>query len=77
MLTFPLIEGRQVFNSGKQVWTAIRVGRPSICDTVSVDSELSIEELADTPGVVLRKGGLEVWTPVAARTGSRLKYPNQ
>ena len=31
-------------NSGKQVWTAICVGRPSICDTVSV---VSIEELAD------------------------------
>ena len=71
-------------NSGKQVWTAICVGRLSICDTVSV---VSIEELADmdniefhvaedTPGVVLRKGCLEVWTPVAARTGSRVKYPN-
>ena len=77
-------------NSGEQVWTAICVGRPSICDTVSVDSELSIEELADmdniefrsheaedTPGVVLKKGCLEVWTPVAARTRSRLKYPKE
>ena len=32
--------------------------------SVSVDSELSIEELADIE---------EVWTPVAARTRSRLK----
>ena len=55
----------------------------------SEKSVLSVEELVDldeiefedhavtgAPGVVLRKGSLTVWTPIATRTRSRLKHPN-
>ena len=57
------------------------------CETVArVDSALTMAELSDmdeivfqgneidgSPGVVLKKGCLEVWTPIATRTRSRLK----
>ena len=74
-------------NSGESMWTPVHVLKPSNgTDFEKTDSVLSAEELSDldgieflshasndAPGVVLMKGSLRVWTPVAARTRSRLK----
>ena len=40
--------------------------------------EIGFEDHAvtDAPSVVLHKGSLSVWTPIATRTRSRLKHPN-
>ena len=73
-------------NSGESMWTPVHVLKPSNgTDLEKTDSVLSVEELSDldgieflshasndAPGVVLMKDSLRVWTPVAARTRSRL-----
>ena len=77
-------------NYGKSVWTPVSVKKPT--GSLDDESEvLSVAELADldevvfrchetddSPGLMLRKGSLhvEVWTPIAARTRSRLKRSN-
>ena len=72
----------------KTVWTPVNVKRPGVSamglpdgrESLSVhelagldDVELRSHEVDDSPGVILRKGCLEVWTPIAARTRSKHK----
>ena len=72
-------------HSGESVWTPVCVRKPNGCDGNLSHADLSdMDEIVfqshitdDTPGVVLRQGTLEVWTPVAARTRSRLRNSNK
>ena len=72
-------------HSGESVWTPVCVRKPNGCDGNLSHADLSdMDEIVfqshitdDTPGVVLRQGTLEVWTPVATRTRSRLRNSNK
>ena len=72
-------------HSGESVWTPVCVRKPNGCDGNLSHADLSgMDEIVfqshitdDTPGVVLRQGTLEVWTPVATRTCSRLRNSNK
>ena len=73
-------------NSGEYVWAPVCVKKPGDHHSAT-DQHMSVKDLGDmdeiifqthevddNPGVVLRKGSLEVWTPVASRTRSRLRH---
>ena len=72
-------------NCGKSVWTPVSVKKPtgsfddgsevlSVAELADMDEVVfRCHETDDSPGLMLRKGSLEVWTPIAARTRSRLK----
>ena len=78
-------------NSGATVWKPVCVFKPR-SENDEANSKrcvLSVEELTDldelefeshavtdAPGLVLHKGNSRVWTPIAARTRSRLKHLN-
>ena len=68
-------------NCGESVWTPVCVKKLKGVDSCEThDSALTMDELSamddivfeidDSPGVVLKKGCLEVWTPIASRTRS-------
>ena len=74
-------------NCGDSVWTPVNVKKPTgialgadtseflsaaILDDMD-DVVFRSHEVDDSPGFVLKKGSLEVWTPVASRTRSRQK----
>ena len=78
-------------NSGATVWKPVCVfrRRSENYEANSMRCVLSVEELTDqdelefkshavtdAPGLVLHKENSRVWTPIAARTRSRLKHPN-
>ena len=67
-------------HSGKTVWTPVCVKKPdvrdenlSLADLSGMDEVVFLSSTDDTPGVVLKSGKLEVWTPIATRTRSRVR----
>ena len=78
----------EVANSN-HVWTPVQVKKPKSLSDEPVEphvEDISTSELSkldsieycgcdsdDAPGVILRKGSLEVWTPIAARLQPRIR----
>ena len=76
-----------MFNgNGIHVWMPVQIKKPISDETVECHADdISTSELSkldsieycgrhsdNTPGVILRKGRLEVWTPIAARLWPRI-----
>ena len=75
--------------NGNHVWTPIQVKKPKSLSDESVEphtDDIPISELSkldsieycgrdsdNAPGVILRKGSLEVWTPIATRLCPRIR----
>ena len=45
----------------------------SLADLSGMDEVVFLSSTDDTPGVLLKSGKLEVWTPIATRTRSRVR----
>ena len=75
--------------NGSHMWTPVQVKKPKSLSDEPVEphaDDISTSELSkldsieyrgrdsdDAPGVILRKGSLEVWTPIAARLRPRIR----
>ena len=72
--------------NGNHMWTPVQVKKPKSlsdepfephADNISLSKLDSIEYCSrdsdDAPGVILRKGSPEVWTPIAAQLWPRIR----